>query len=83
MPGEVSHLLVAQRLVPVLPELTPAVQAKERLWQPPVGDKGLLEFLQFRVLLPELLFQRTKLTESLLAVLNQETAVVFTPVATS
>lgn len=81
--GEVSHLLVAQRLVPVLAELAPPVEAKERFRQPQVGTKGLLVFLQFRVFLPELLLQKTKLSEPFLAVLDQETAVVFTPVATS
>lgn len=83
MPGEVSHLLVAQWLVPMLPKLTPAVQAKEGFWQPPVGGKGLLELCQFRVLLPELLLQQTKLAKSFLAVLDQETAVVFTSAAVS
>ena len=83
VPGEVSHLLVAQRLVPVLAELAPPVEAKERFRQPQVGTKGLLVFLQFRVFLPELLLQKTKLSEPFLAVLDQETAVVFTPVATS
>lgn len=67
----------------MLPELTPAMQAEERAWQPQVGDEGLLEFRQFRVRLPELFLQLAKLTESLLAVLDQETAVVFTPSATS
>lgn len=67
----------------MLTKLTPAVQAKECVWQPSVGYKGLLVLSKLWVLLPELTFQKLKLTEPLLAVLDQETAVVFTPFATS
>jgi len=80
---EVSHFLVGQRLIPVLAELPPAVQAEERVGQPSVYGKGFDVFSELGMLLPELLFQRLECSDPLAAVLDQETAELFTTLATS
>lgn len=79
----VSHLLIRQRLVSMLPELTSSVQPEECVSQPPVRGKGLFKALELGVFLPELLLERLEGSQPLLAVGDQETAELFTSLATS
>ena len=66
----------------MLAELTPAVQAKERSGQPLMyGVRFDVPFKQ-RVLLTELGLKGAQPSQALVPILNQETAVVFTPLAT-
>lgn len=67
----------------MLAELPPTVQAEEGLWQPPVYREGFFVFGKLGVSLAESLLQRLERSDSLLPVLNQETAESFTVEATS
>lgn len=79
----VSHLLIGQRLVSVLPELPSSVQPEECVSQPPERGKGLFKTLELGMLLPELLLEGLEGSQPLLAVGDQETAELFTSWAIS
>jgi hypothetical protein len=81
--GEVGHFLIIQRLHSMLAELPPAVQTEEGLWQPPVYGERFFVLGKLGVSLAESLLQRLEGADTLLPVLNQETAESFTVVATS
>lgn len=79
----ISHLLIGQRLVSMLPELASPVQPEESVCQIPVGRKGLCKTLELGVLLAKLFLESFEGSQPLLAVLDQETAELFTSWAIS
>jgi hypothetical protein len=80
---EVSHFLIAQWLVSMLTELPPAMQAEEGVRQPLMDREGFGVVDQLGMLLPKLLFQRLERLDPLVPVVDQETAELFTTLATS